>query len=78
MTPSKLTPLIAFYDKKGMAMGHLQICFQCATKQSSPHGAAIIHIDWKAMQKLFKELDVPVLKGDEDYTKLYLESVNKG
>ena len=67
-----------FYDKEGVAMGHLQLCFQCSTKESSPHGAPVTNIDWDAMKKLFKELDVPVLKGNEDYTKLYQESVNKG
>ena len=66
-----------FYDKKGVAMGHLQLCFQCGTRESSPHGAPITNIDWKVMRKLFEELDVPVLKKNEDYTKLFLESRKK-
>ena len=55
-----------------------QLCFQCATRESSPPGAPVTNIDWEAMKKLFEELNVPVLKKDEGYTKLYEESMSKG
>ena len=67
-----------FYDKEGVAMGHLQLCFQCSTRESSPSGAPITNIDWKAMRELFGELQVPILKKSEDYTKLFLESRKEG
>lgn len=62
-----------FYDEEGKPIGHLQLCFGCLTKDSSPNGADVSNIDWAAMEKLFKELDLPILGKDEDYTKLYLE-----
>ena len=66
-----------FYDKEGVAMGHVQLCFQCSTLESSPKGAPIDGLDWKAMADLFKELGIPILKNDKDYTKLYLERIAK-
>jgi hypothetical protein len=63
-----------FYDKKGRAMGHVELCFHCGEAKSSPKGFPNILVDWDAIRKILGELKVPVLDKDEDYTKLYLES----
>ena len=60
-----------FFDKDGKAMGHIELCFQCGNVASSPKGLPEREWNWKEMKKLFEELDIPILKEDADYTKLY-------
>ena len=66
-----------FYDKKGRAMGHIELCFQCGNVDSSPKGLSKVEWDWKVMRKLLEELKIPILKKDADYTKLYTEISTK-
>lgn len=60
-----------FYDKESKPMGHIELCFQCGNVASSPKGLPKTEWDWKEIRKLLEELKVPILKTDEDYTKLY-------
>ena len=66
-----------FYDKKGSAMGHIELCFQCGNVDSSPKGLPEREWDWKEMRKLLQELKVPIFNKDEDYTKLYQTKQNR-
>lgn len=66
-----------FYDKEGRAMGHIELCFQCGNVDSSPTGLPEREWDWKEMRKLLEELKLPILKKDEDYTKLYQTKKNR-
>ncbi len=60
-----------FFDRDGKAMGHIELCFQCGNVASSPKGLPEREWDWKAIRTLLEELNVPILKSDEDYSKLY-------
>jgi hypothetical protein len=60
-----------FFDKNGKAMGHIELCFQCGNVDSSPEGLPMREWNWKAIRELLEELDIPILKEDQDYTKLY-------
>ncbi|MDF1738345.1 MAG: hypothetical protein P1U86_04230 [Verrucomicrobiales bacterium] len=60
-----------FFDKDGKAMGHIELCFQCGNVASSPEGLPEREWDWKEIRTLLEELNVPILKADEDYSKLY-------
>lgn len=66
-----------FYDKDGKAMGHIELCFQCGNVSSSPKGLPKNEWDWKEIRRLLEELEVPILKQDKDYTKLYHEEKTK-
>jgi len=61
-----------FYNKQGKAIGHIELCFQCGNVDSSPKKLAAREWDWVEMKKLLEEVKIPILKKDEDYTKLYL------
>ena len=62
-----------FYDEAGVAMGHIELCFQCRNVDSSPKGLPEKEWDWKAIRQLLKELEIPVLEKSAEYTKLYEE-----
>lgn len=66
-----------FYDKDSKAMGHIELCFQCANVSSSPTGLPEKEWDWKAIRTLLEELNIPILEKDEDYAKLYEEELLK-
>ncbi|MDB9741935.1 hypothetical protein OAB00_03680 [Akkermansiaceae bacterium] len=66
-----------FYNKQGKAIGHLELCFQCGNVDSSPKKLAARPWDWIEMKKLLEETKIPILKKDEEYTKLYLEQQKK-
>ena len=61
-----------FYNSKGKALGHIELCFQCGNVDSSPMSLSDYQWDWDAIEKILKDLKIPVLKKDEDYTKLFL------
>jgi len=66
-----------FYDKDGKAMGHIELCFQCGNVASSPGGLPETEWNWKEIRRLLEELEIPILKKNEDYTKLYREEKTK-
>lgn len=66
-----------FYDKDGQAMGHIELCFQCGNVASSPKGLPNTEWNWKEIRRLLVELEIPILKEDKDYTKLYHEQKSK-
>ena len=66
-----------FYNKQGKAIGHIELCFQCGNVDSSPKKLAAREWDWEEMKKLLEEVKMPILKKDEDYTKLYVAKQNK-
>jgi hypothetical protein len=65
-----------FFDADGKAMGHIELCFQCGNVASSPKGLPDSEWNWKEISKILGELKIPILKKDEEYTKLY-EAKNK-
>ena len=60
-----------FYDADGKAMGHIELCFQCGNVKNSPAGLPERQWDWKAIEAILRELDLPILKKDADYTALF-------
>jgi len=60
-----------FYNKKGKALGHIELCFQCGNVDSSPKKLAARSWDWLEIGKLLEELKIPILKMDAGYSKLY-------
>lgn len=67
-----------FFDIDGKAMGHIELCFQCGNVANSPGGLPEREWDWEVLRAVLKELNVPILKTNEDYTKLYRESRQGG
>lgn len=63
-----------FYDKDNAIIGHIELCFQCGNSYSSvksiPNGNTW---DWKEIATLLKQLEIPMLKKNSEYTKLYTE-----
>jgi hypothetical protein len=66
-----------FFDEEGHPMGHIELCFQCGNVQNSPEGLPEVEWNWAEIKKLLVELKIPLLKENEDYTKLYEESKKK-
>jgi hypothetical protein len=62
-----------FYDKEGKAIGHIELCFQCGNADSSHEELKEKPWDWGVLRKLLLELEVPILKEDSEYTKLFNE-----
>ena len=60
-----------FFDKNGTPMGHIELCFQCGNVSSSPKGLPEKEWNWKELRKLLKELDIPILESDQEYTDLF-------
>ena len=81
--PNKIPPLadcywphhgFVFYDKEGGVLAHAEVCLQC----NRHRGYKILELSpyWnlKEVGKLITELKLPILKGDEEYTQLFLKA----
>ena len=65
-----------FFDSRGKAMGHIELCFQCGNVDYSPRGLPDREWNWKEMKLILEELKIPVLKKDEQYTLLFTQKSN--
>jgi hypothetical protein len=81
--PKKIQPLadcywphhgFVFYDKEGKILAHAEVCLQC----NRHRGYKILELspywDLREISKLIKELKLPILKGNEEYTRLFLKA----
>ena len=66
-----------FYNKQGNAIGHIELCFQCGNVDSSPKKLAARPWNWSEIKKLLEEVKIPIVRKDDDYTKLYLAKQKK-
>lgn len=66
-----------FYNIQGKAIGHIELCFQCGTKDSTPKNLSARSWDWGELKKILEELKIPILKEDKDYTKLFKDKQTK-
>ncbi len=60
-----------FYDSDGKMFAHVELCFQCGNVASSPEGLPKVEWDWKMISDILKELDIPILHKNEEYTALF-------
>ena len=66
-----------FYNTQGKAIGHIELCFQCGNKDSTPKSLSAHPWDWAELKKILEELKIPILKKDKDYTKLFKDEQRK-
>ena len=64
-------PSPVFYDSDGKMFAHVELCFQCGNVASSPEGLPKVEWDWKMISDILKELDIPILHKNEEYTALF-------
>jgi hypothetical protein len=57
---------IVFHDREGKAVASLSICFVCASASESPHGPDTMKWDLSALDKLVRDLGLPVFKDMEE------------
>ena len=65
-----------FYGEDGKIVANISICLQCNTWYYTPKRGLTTTLDWRGIRTLLKELNMPILKGNKAYTKLY-EAKNK-
>ena len=81
--PERILPLadcywphhgFVFYDKEGQILAHAEVCLQC--KRHRGYNILELSFYWnlRDIKKLIGELKLPIFKGDEKYTQLYLKA----
>lgn len=67
-----------FYDKNDKVIGSISICLKCHTKLQLPLGQFASNWKFADLRTLLEELQVPILKDNEDYTEEYRKSKGQG
>ncbi|MGB0145195.1 MAG: hypothetical protein ACPGAP_10530, partial [Akkermansiaceae bacterium] len=63
-----------FYDKGGGVLAHAEVCLQCNRHRGYKILELSFYWNLKELSKLITELKLPILKGDKEYTQLFLEA----